>query len=70
MDKGERCLKMYIQNHSAKDGVPIEWAYYRLAQIQKHRENKQEAIKWIDKALDIRSDFKQAKEERLKILSL
>ena len=61
---------MYIQNHSAKDGVPIEWAYYRLAQIQKHRENKQEAIKWIDKALDIRSDFKQAKEERLKILSL
>ncbi|MCK0108758.1 tetratricopeptide repeat protein [Flavobacteriaceae bacterium S0825] len=70
LDKGERCLKMYIENHSAKDGVPIEWAYYRLAQIQKHRANKQEALKWIDKALDIRSDFKQAKEEKEKILSL
>lgn len=70
LEKGERCLKMYIENHTAKDGVPIEWAYYRLAQIQKHRANKLEALKWIDKALDIRSDFKQAKEEKQKILSL
>lgn len=70
LDKGERCLNMYIENHSTKDGVPIEWAYYRMAQIQKHRVNKQEALKWIDKALDIRSDFKQAKQERQKILSL
>jgi tetratricopeptide (TPR) repeat protein len=70
LDKGERCLKMYIENHSIKDGVPLEWAYYRLAQIQKHRANKQEALRWIDKALDIRSDFKQAKEEKEKILSL
>ncbi len=70
LDKGERCLKIYIENHSAKDGVPVEWAYYRLAQIQKHRANKQEALKWIDKALAVRSDFKQAKEEKEKILSL
>ncbi|MEZ4795762.1 MAG: hypothetical protein R2785_01220 [Flavobacteriaceae bacterium] len=70
LDKGERCLKMYIENHSAKDGVPLEWAYYRLAQIQKHRVNKQEALKWIDKALNIRSDFKQAKKEKELILSL
>lgn len=70
LDKGERCLKMYIENHSAKDGVPLEWAYYRLAQIQKHRVNKQEALKWIDKALDIRSDFEQAKKEKELILSL
>lgn len=70
LDKGERCLKMYIENHSAKDGVPIEWAYFRLAQIQKNRNNKVEALKWIDKALDINTDFKQAKEEKQKILSL
>jgi len=70
LDKGERCLKTYIENHSAKDGVPIEWAYYRLAQIQKHRANKQEALKWIDKALGIRSNFKQATKEKEKILSL
>ena len=70
LDKGERCLKMYIKNHSAKDGVPIEWAYYRLAQIQKHKKNKQEALNWIDKALEIRSDFKQAQKEKERILSL
>ena len=70
LDKGERCLKIYIENHSAKDGVPIEWAYFRLAQIENNRTNKKEALKWIDKALDVRSDFKQAKEERQKILSL
>lgn len=70
LDKGERCLKMYIENYSAKDGVPIEWAYFRLAQINKNRHNKTEALKWIDKALNVRQDFKQAKEEREKILSL
>ena len=70
LDKGERCLKMYIENHSAKDGVPIEWAYFRLAQIQKNRMNKEEALKWIDKALDVRQDFKQAQKEKEKILSL
>ena len=70
LDKGERCLKMYIENHSAKDGVPIEWAYFRLAQIEKNRKNKVEALQWIDKALDVRSDFKQAIEERDKIRSL
>ena len=70
LDKGERCLKMYIENHTAKDGVPIEWAYFRLAQIQKNKNNKTEALKWINKALSTRADFKQAKEERKKILSL
>ena len=70
LKKGEQCLKKYIDNHSVKDGVPIEWAYLRLAQIQINRNNKTEALNWIDKALDIRADFKQAKEERKKILSL
>jgi tetratricopeptide (TPR) repeat protein len=70
LDKGERCLNIYIENHSVEDGVPIEWAFLRLAQIEKNRNNKMEALKWIDKALDTRSDFKQAKEEKKKILSL
>jgi tetratricopeptide (TPR) repeat protein len=70
LDKGERCLLRYIENYSAKDGVPIEWAYFRLAQIQKNRNKKTEALKWIDKALNIRADFSQAIEEKQKILSL
>jgi tetratricopeptide (TPR) repeat protein len=51
LDKGEKCLKAYLSNHSAKDGVPKEWAYYRLAQIYKHRNNSKEALVWIDKAI-------------------
>lgn len=51
LDKGEHCLKVYLEQHSAKDGVPKSWAYYRLAQIYRHKKNKLEALKWIDKAL-------------------
>ena len=65
LEKGEKCLKAYLSNHSSKDGVPIEWAFYRLAQIYKHKENKTEALKWIDKAiaglpeLEVFQDFKE-----------
>lgn len=68
--KGERCLLTYINNHTAADGVPKEWAYYRLAQIYKHKKNKDIALKYIDKALNMRSDFKQAIKEKNIILSL
>ncbi|WP_422105773.1 tetratricopeptide repeat protein [Winogradskyella sp.] len=51
LEKGEKCLKTYLANHSAKDGVPKAWAYYRLAQIYKHKKDKAEALKWIDKAI-------------------
>jgi len=51
LDKGEFCLKVYIDNYSARDGVPKAWAYYRLAQINKHKNDKNEALKWIDKAI-------------------
>ncbi|MUU79557.1 tetratricopeptide repeat protein [Winogradskyella endarachnes] len=65
LDKGEAMLKVYIKNHSAKDGVPKEWAYYRLAQIYKHRDNKDEALVWINKAilglpdLEVFQEFKE-----------
>jgi len=69
LDKGEQCLKAYIENHSAKDGVPLSWAYYRMAQIYKHRNNKSEALSWIDKAL-AQKDLKPFRKERDKILQL
>lgn len=65
LDKGEQMLKVYIANHSAKDGVPKEWAYYRLAQIYKHRNDTEEALVWIDKAiaglpeLEVFQEFKE-----------
>ena len=51
LDKGEHCLKLYLENHTAVDGVPKPWVYYRLAQIYKHKKQKEEATKWIDKAI-------------------
>ncbi|MBL4662116.1 MAG: tetratricopeptide repeat protein [Flavobacteriaceae bacterium] len=67
---GINCLQKYIENHSVKDGVPKDWAYYRLAQIYKNLGNKKSALKWIDKALVNRPDFKEAKKEKKIILSL
>lgn len=51
LEKGEFCLKIYLNNYSAKDGVPKAWAYYRLAQIYKHKNDKEEAAIWINKAI-------------------
>lgn len=70
LDFGVKCLQAYIQNHSVKDGVPLDWAYFRMAQIYKNQGDKQQAITWIDKALQDRPNFKEALQERQHILSL
>lgn len=69
-DLGIQCLRSYIDNHSAKDGVPKDWAYYRLAQIYKHKGQKEQALEYIDLALKDRPDFSEAREERTAILAL
>ncbi|WP_426429484.1 tetratricopeptide repeat protein [Winogradskyella sp. HB-48] len=70
LEKGEKCLKAYLANHSAKDGVPKAWAYYRLAQIYKHKNDKTEALKWIDKAIAGLPDIQVFQEEKAKISEL
>ena len=70
LEKGEKCLNAYLANHSAKDGVPKEWAYYRLAQIHKHRADKEEALKWIDKAIIGLPDLEVFREEKARINSM
>lgn len=70
LEKGEKCLKAYLFNHSAKDGVPKAWAYYRLAQIYKHKNDKTEALKWIDKAIAGLPDIQVFQEEKAKISEL
>lgn len=67
LDKGEKCLKTYLANHSSKDGVPKAWAYYRLAQIYKHKANKTEALKWINKAIAGLPKIDVFKEEKTEI---
>lgn len=67
LDKGEYCLEVYIQNYSVQDGVPIGWAYYRLAQIYKHKNNKQKALVSINKAMAELPDIAVFKAEKLLI---
>lgn len=67
---GINCLEEYIKNYSVKDGVPKDWAYYRMAQIYKNLGEKDSALQWINKALTSRPDFDEAKEVKTQILAL
>ena len=69
-ETGIKCLMEYIEKYTVKDGVPKDWAYYRLAQIYRNMGNKQQALSWIDKALNDRPDFEQAREEKERIEAL
>lgn len=70
LDKGEQCLQLYIKNYSAADGVPKAWAHYRLAQIQKHKGDKSEALKYIDLAIAALPNIEVFQEEKSDILKL
>jgi len=70
LEKGEYCLNVYLQNYSAKDGVPKAWANYRLAQIHKHKGNKTIALKHIDLAILELPNIQPFKIEKNKILNL
>ena len=67
---GIECLSQYLANYSIKDGVPKNWAYYRLAQIYKNLGKKEIALTWINKALADASDFDEARKEKSLILAL
>jgi len=70
LEKGVMCLLKFIDNYSVKDGVPLKWAYLKLAQIYKHKNDKRNALKWIDKSLANQSNFKSALEEKKLILEM
>ncbi len=70
LDKGLMCLKKYIANYTVEDGVPLEWAYYNLAKIYRHKNNKDTALKWINKALQAQPDLTKFVTEKALILKL
>ncbi len=69
-DLGIQCLNAYIKNYTVRDGVPLDWAYYRMAQIYKNLGQKSKALSWIGKALESRPDFQEALSEKKLILAL
>ena len=50
--------------------MPKAWAYYRLAQIYKHKKNKTEALEWINKAITGLPKIKAFKQEKQSILKI
>ena len=70
LDQGIACLHRYIEQYTVKDGVPKDWAYFRMAQIYRHKQDKDNAQRWIAKALQSRSDFKEALAEKKLIETL
>ncbi len=70
IDKGLVYLQTYVQNYSEKDGVPISWAYYRMAQIYRYKSDKRKAYNYIQKALREKPDLKEAQEEKRLILKM
>ncbi len=69
-DKGISHLNTYISNYTVMDGVPLEWAYYRLAKIYKQKADKRNAMLWIAKALETKPDFEPALDEKMAIARL
>jgi tetratricopeptide (TPR) repeat protein len=67
LDRGILHLKEYANHYTVLDGVPLEWAYYRLAKIYRKKSNKDEAMMWIDKSLELSPDLKPALKEKVAI---
>ena len=70
LDKGLKCLQLYVANYSEKDGVPTSWAYYRMAQIYRYKGDKRNAYNYIEKALHEKSDLEDAQKEKEQILNM
>lgn len=70
LEKGLACLNRYLENYSAKDGVPKAWAYYRLSQIETHQNNKERALKYIDLAISELPKIEVFKTQKEKVLKI
>ena len=70
LDRGIKHLNLYIENYTVMDGVPLEWAYYRLAKLYRAKMDRGQAEYWIDKALSIKPDFDPALQERRQVTNL
>ena len=69
-NRGLVYIDRYINGYSIKDGAPLDWAYYRKAQIYKNLGDKENAVAWINKALKNTPDFKEALAEKEEILAM
>jgi len=60
-------MQQYIKYYTPLDGVPLKWAYFRMAQLYRKRSDIPNARKWITKALQMDGTLKPALMEQEKI---
>src|SRR5690606_2825157 len=70
LNEGLMHLNRFIKNHSSSDNVSLDWIYYQMARIFRHKKDKNNALINIEKALTIRSDFEEAIKEKKRIEKL
>lgn len=70
LEAGEKFLKDYIDNYGYQDIKSPSWAYYRLAQIERIRNNQKIALAFIEKSLAIDPEFDKALIEKQRIQRL
>ena len=57
---GITSLQFYLKNYNFIDNIALEWVYFNLAKISNKQKNKQKSKIYLEKALEIKPDFKQA----------
>lgn len=70
LNEGLIHLNRFIKNHSSSDNVSLDWIYYQMARIFKHKNDKTNALVNIEKALSLRPDFDEAIKEKKRIEKL
>ncbi|NAS14177.1 tetratricopeptide repeat protein [Poritiphilus flavus] len=69
IEQGIWHMRQYIENYTALDGVPLEWAHYRMAKLHRKNGATDKALASIENALKLKNSFGPALEEKEKILS-
>lgn len=69
-ESGIEFLQNYVKNYGYKDLKSPAWAYFRLAQIKAAQHKKEEALLFIDRALERMPELEAARQEKEQILKL
>ena len=57
---GITSLQFYLKNYNFIDNIALEWVYFNLAKISIKQKAMQKSKIYLEKALEIKPDFKQA----------
>jgi len=70
IDRGMSCIEQCVDQREKLVNIPFKWVLLRQAQLLRLNGQSELALTKLDLALDIDSDFDQAKDERLRLVKL